>query len=51
MMRFVSIFIVSLVLTCVKCQLSCGDNQFACFDGKKVGIIYTLVHDSEVERP
>jgi len=35
MMRFVSIFIVSLVLTCVKCQLSCGNNQFACFDGKK----------------
>ena len=38
MMRFVSIFIVSLVLTCVKCQLSCGNNQFACFDGKKVSI-------------
>ena len=32
-----SLFLVaSLVLTSVSCQITCEDNEFACFDGKKV---------------
>ena len=33
----ISLFLVtSLLLTSVSCQITCEDDEFACFDGKKV---------------